>query len=69
MIASPLTQLTRKYTLWPLPPHAYKVFSELKQILCSEPLVAYPRPDWPFALIVDTAAGVTKMNSKGERTF
>ena len=72
MIASPLTQLTRKDTLWrggQLPPAAYNAFSELKQILCSEPLVVYPRPDRPFALIVDAAAGVTKVNSKGERTF
>ena len=52
MIASPLTQLTRKDTLWrggQLPPQAYKAFTELKQILCSKPLVAYPRPDRPFA--------------------
>ena len=72
MVASPLTQLTRKDTLWrggQLPPDALKAFSELKQILCSEPLVAYPRPDRPFALIVDAAAGVTKVNSKGVRTF
>ena len=72
MIASPLTQLTDKDTLWRgglLPPDAYKAFSELKQILCSEPLVAYPRPDRPFAHIVDATAGVTKVNSKGEQTF
>ena len=72
MVASPLTQLTRKDTPWrggQLPPNAYQSFQELKQILCSQPLVAYPRPDRPFALIVDAAAGVTKVNSKGERTF
>jgi hypothetical protein len=72
MVASPLTQLTRKDTLWrggPLPPEAFKAYAELKQILCSQPLVAYPRPDRPFALIVDAAAGITKTNSKGERTF
>ena len=51
------------------PPPAYKAFTELKQILCSEPLVAYPQPDRPFALIVDAAARDTKVNSKGERTF
>jgi len=72
MVASPLTQLTRKDTPWrggQLPPDALTAFKELKQILCSQPLVAYPRPDRPFALIVDAAAGVTKINSKGQRTF
>jgi transposase InsO family protein len=72
MVASPLTQLTRKDTPWrggPLPPDAFKAYTELKQILCSQPLVAYPRPDRPFALIVDAAAGITKTNAKGERTF
>jgi hypothetical protein len=28
-----------------------------------------PRADRPFSLIVDGAAGVTKVNSKGEQTF
>jgi len=68
-------QLTRKDTPWrggPLPPDAFKAYTELKQILCLQPLVAYPRPDRPFALIVvivDAAAGIIKTNSKGERTF
>ena len=72
MDASPLTQLTRKDTPWcsgPLLPVALKAFTELKLILCLQPLVAYPQPNHPFALIVDAAAGVTKVNSKGERTF
>jgi hypothetical protein len=45
MIASPLTQLTHKDTLWrggQLPQDALVVFNELKKILCSEPIVAYP---------------------------
>ena len=33
------------------------------------PNVAYPWPDQPFALIIDTATSVTKVNSKVERTF
>ncbi len=42
MIASPLTQLTRKDTPLrggQLPPEALIAFNELKQILCSEPIV------------------------------
>ena len=72
MISSPLTQLTRKDSPWrggQLPPDALKAFNELKQILCSEPVIAYPRADRPYSLIVDAAAGITKVNSKGERTF
>ncbi len=71
MIACLLTQLIQKDTPWrggQLPPDALMAFKELK-LLCSQPLVAYPRPDRPFALIVDAAAGVTKFNSKWERTF
>jgi len=72
MVASPLTQLTCKDTPWrggPLSPDTFNAYAELKEILCSQPLVAYPRPDRPFALIVDTTAGVKKTNAKGERTF
>jgi hypothetical protein len=72
MVTSPLTQLTRKDTPWsggPLPPNTFKAYRELKQILCSQPLVAYPRPDRPFALIVDAAVGITKTNAKEECTF
>jgi hypothetical protein len=60
LVSCPLNQLTRKDTPWrggELPLEALKAFNELKSALCSEPVVAYPRKDRPYALIVDAATG------------
>ena len=79
-ISSPLTALTRKDSPWktgPLPEDALKAFRELQSILCSEPVVDYPRRDRPYALITDAALGddkkegglgaiLTQVNEKGE---
>ena len=59
-IANPLNQLTRKDSVWRggvLNDNALKAFNELKTALCSEPVVAYPRKDRPYSLIVDAATG------------
>jgi transposase InsO family protein len=59
-IATPLNQLTRKDCAWrggQLNEEALKAFNELKSALCSEPVVAYPRKDRPYSLIVDAATG------------
>ena len=59
-IATPLNQLTRKDCVWrggKLNDEALQAFNELKSALCSEPVVAYPRKDRPYALIVDAATG------------
>ena len=59
-IANPLNQLTRKESVWRggiLNEKALKAFNELKTALCSEPVVAYPRKDRPYSLIVDAATG------------
>ena len=61
VIASPLTKLTRKESLWrkggELPRDAYLAFRELQSSLVSEPVVAYPRRDRPYALFTDAAFG------------
>ena len=59
-ISSPLCQLTTKACGWkggPLPKPAYVSFKELQSALISEPIVAYPRKDRPYALIVDASTG------------
>ena len=59
-ISNPLNQLTRKDCAWrggKLNDEALKAFNELKSALCSEPVVAYPRKDRPYSLIVDAATG------------
>jgi len=59
-LSAPLTALTRKDAKWTngvLPPDALKSFRELQSYLCSEPIVAYPRRDRPYALITDASLG------------
>ena len=79
-LTAPLTMLTRKDCKWKggaLPPLALTAFKELQTYLCSEPVVAYPRRDQPYALITDTSLGIdqqpgglgailTQINKKGE---
>ena len=63
MITHPLTRLTCKDSTWrsePLPAAALQAFQELKSILVSEPIMAYPRGHQPYALIVDAATGDAK---------
>ena len=59
-ISAPLTALTRKDNEWkagPLPTDAMKAFKEMQTILVSEPVMAYPRRNRPFALITDSSLG------------
>ncbi|MGI9161329.1 MAG: reverse transcriptase domain-containing protein, partial [Mycobacterium sp.] len=59
-VAQPLTHLTKKTTGWlggKLPPEALQAYHKLRDILVSEPVVAYPRWNVPFHLIVDAATG------------
>jgi hypothetical protein len=62
-VSAPLTALTRKDAVWkrgPLPDDALHAFRELQTILCSEPVVDYPRRDRPYSLITDAALGDEK---------
>ena len=60
-----------------MPDAALTAFRELQAILCSEPVVDYPRRDRPYSLITDAALGdeknegglgaiLTQQNEKGE---
>ena len=59
-ISAPLTRLTRidsGYKGGQLPEEALKAFNTLKLQLVSNPVVAYPRQDRQYALIVDASTG------------
>jgi len=59
-ITSPLTQLTKKDSSWKwgsLPEHALRAFWHLQSLLCSQPVLAYPRADRQYALITDASFG------------
>jgi len=60
LIASPLNKLTRKDASWvngEMPKEAKNAFLTLQKALVSEPVVAFPRKDRPYALFVDASTG------------
>ncbi len=64
-IAAPLTALTRKDSGWTggeLPAKAKEAFFTLKKLLCSRPILAFPKSEGKYHLFVDAALG----NDKGE---
>jgi hypothetical protein len=64
IVSAPLTKLTRKDAGWrsgPLPPEALQSFHSLQTMLCTEPVLAYPRRGRPYGLITDAAVGDEKM--------
>jgi hypothetical protein len=79
----PLTALTKKKCSWKggaLPSDALTAFQELQSYLCFEPIVDYPRKDWPYTLIVDASlrdekklgglgAILAQLNKQGEHFF
>jgi hypothetical protein len=59
-ITSPLTNLTKKDAGWKwgsLLENALLAFWHLQSLLCSEPVLAYPRSDQQYALITDASFG------------
>ena len=60
-VAQPLIQLTCKASDWkertPLPEAAHHSFCQLKNILCSEPVLAFPKKGRKYCLFVDAATG------------
>jgi hypothetical protein len=59
-VSAPLCQLTKKECKWksgPLPEDALRSFRTLQSILVSEPVVDFPKPDRPYALITDASLG------------
>ncbi len=63
-ICEPLNKATRKdsdYTKGPITGKALEAFENLKSLLCSEPVMAYPRSDRTYALIVDASTGTDRI--------
>ena len=79
-LSAPLTKLTKKDSPWKageLPPDALRSFRELQSCLVSEPVMAYPRKNRPYALLCDASLGddrkagglgaiLTQIDEKGE---
>ncbi|MGI9142025.1 MAG: reverse transcriptase domain-containing protein, partial [Fluviibacter sp.] len=63
-LTGPLVALTRKDSTWkkgPLPTEALRAFRHLQSLLCSEPVLAYPRRDRLYSLITDASFGDDKV--------
>jgi Reverse transcriptase (RNA-dependent DNA polymerase)/RNase H-like domain found in reverse transcriptase/Integrase zinc binding domain/Integrase core domain len=63
IVSAPLAALTKKDSKWkrgPLSEEALTSFRELQSILCSEPVVDYPRSSREYALITDACLGDDK---------
>jgi hypothetical protein len=59
-----LNKATRKdseYSKGPITGKALEAFENLKTMLCSEPVMAYPRSDRTYALIVDASTGTDQI--------
>ena len=68
-VANPLTELTKKRIVWQWGPFQKRAFHELKDALCTAPVLQYPNPDLPYTVVTDasgTAAGGVLMQDKGE---
>jgi transposase InsO family protein len=55
-IAKPLTELTRKDRPFEWGPRQQKAFDDLKDRLCTTPVLAYPNFDLPFILTTDASS-------------
>jgi hypothetical protein len=63
LITTPLFKLTRKdsgYKFGPLPEKALQAFYVLQRQLTSEPVMAFPKADRQYALIMDAATGTAE---------
>ena len=63
-ICEPLKKATRKdseYVKGPITGKALEAFENLKSMLCSEPIMAYPRSDRTYAHIVDASTGTDQI--------
>ena len=63
IVSAPLANLTKKGIKWKrgdLPEDALTSFRELQTILCSEPVMSYPRRDRQYCLITDASVGDEK---------
>ena len=63
-LCAPLNKATRKdstYKSGPITGEILEAYLKLKEILCSEPVMAYPRGDRTYALIVDASTGTAEI--------
>ena len=63
-LRAPLNKATRKdspYKSGPITGEILEAYMELKKILCSEPVMAYPRGDRTYTLIVDASTGTAEI--------
>ena len=68
-VANPLTDLTKKGMPWQWGPSQKRAFQQLKDALCTAPVLQYPNPELPYVVVTDAsgvAAGGVLMQDKGK---
>ena len=67
-VGGPLTDLTRKNVPWQWGPYQRQAFEQLKDALCTTPVLLFPKPRLPYTVVMDiygSAAGGILMQDKG----
>ena len=54
-VAHPLTELTRKGVDWQWGPYQKEAFCQLKQKLYEAPILCFPNPKLPYAVVTDAS--------------
>ena len=68
-VANSLTELTKKDILWQRGPYQRKAFQDLKDALCTVPILQFPNPKLPYTVVTDvsqTTVGGVLMQDCGE---
>ena len=68
-IIDPLTSLTRKDAVWQWGPFQRRAFQQLKNMLCTAPVLQFPDPKLPYTVVTDasgTTAGGVLIQDQGD---
>ena len=57
-IADPLTSLTRKDVEWQWGPYQWRAFQQLKEALCTTPVLLFPDPKLPYTMVTNASGTV-----------
>ena len=68
-VANPLTELTKKGVPFQWGPYQRRAFAQLKDALCTAPILQYPDPSFPYVVVTDAsqfAIGGVLMQDRGD---
>ena len=54
-VAGPLMDLTQKNVPWQWGPYQRQAFEQLKDALCTTPVLLFPDPQLPYTVVIDAS--------------